>query len=528
MGICFNPDISKFMDSIRSKIYVDKSELIVFLNTVINTEQKHVCISRPRRFGKSMAVNMLAAYYGCEENTDSFFQLLKVHTDRSYQEHLNKYHILQINMQDFLSETNDVDKMITVLKSDICFELMEAYPDIDYRDRQNLCKVMQKVYSYTKRRFVILIDEWDCLFRVFQNDTEAQKKYLDFLRLWLKDQPYVALAYMTGILPIKKYGTHSALNMFYEYSMSDPGELAPYFGFMEEEVREVCARFGRSFEETKDWYDGYTESIADDRQTISIYNPKSVVEATLRRRFGTYWNQTETYEALLIYLRLNFDGLKDAIISMLAGERIPVNTSKFQNDMTEFSNRDDVLTLLIHLGYLTYNTQTACVSIPNKEVRMEWMNAVTSMDDFKGVAEAIMASQSLLQSLWEMEEEAVAAGIDKAHQEMSILQYNDENALSYTISLAFYAARECYTIVREFPSGKGFADVCFLPKSRYAEKPAILIELKWDRSARAAIRQIKEKEYAGVLDGYRNNLLLAGIDYEKGTKRHECKIKRLG
>lgn len=229
---------------------------------------------------------------------------------------------------------------------------------------------MKDIFAATNRPFVILIDEWDCLFREYEHNTEAQKKYLDFLRAWLKDQDYVALAYMTGILPIKKYGSHSALNMFTEYSMTDPGELAPFFGFTEEEVRGLCEEYSMSFEETCAWYDGY-RLVSGSRYGdvhYSMYSPKSVVEAMLRHKFGTYWNQTETYEALKVYIQMNLDGLKDAVVKMLAGERVEINTGTFSNDMTTFAGKDDVLTLLVHLGYLSYCWSDRTVSIPNREV----------------------------------------------------------------------------------------------------------------------------------------------------------------
>ena len=302
-------------------------------------------------------------------------------------------------------------------------------------------------------------------FREYKEDKEAQEIYLDFLRDMLKDKPCIHLAYMTGILPIKKYGTHSALNMFDEFSMIDPGPMAEYVGFTEEEVDALCQEYGMSFEETKAWYNGYglwTHSREGD-QFYSMYSPKSVVEAMLRHKFGTYWNQTETYEALKVYIQMNMDGLKDSVVEMLAGGSVRINTGTFSNDMTTFATKDDVLTLLVHLGYLTYDSLKEEVSIPNKEVSKEYVNAISTMD-WKEVITSVEASRKLLNSLWDMDEETVAEGIDKAHREISILQYNDENSLSCTINLAFYFAREYYTIVRELPTGKGFADICFIPR----------------------------------------------------------------
>jgi len=528
MGSYLNPGNFSFRGSLRSKIYVDKSELIARTNEVICTEQKYICVSRPRRFGKSMAANMLAAYYDRNESTEELFQNLAISKAESYKENLNQYDVIKINMQEFLSMSETMEEMLEMLKNYLVSDFKETYREVQFRDEKNLIQVMKDVFGYTRCPFVILIDEWDCLFREYKQNKEAQKKYLDFLRAWLKDKDYVALAYMTGILPIKKYGSHSALNMFTEYSMTNPREMAEYFGFTETEVRSLCERFQRNFEETKAWYDGYELVTVDGIERISyaMYSPKSVVDAMLSGVFDNYWNQTETYEALKAYIQLNFDGLKDAVIRMIAGERVQVNTGTFSNDMTNFQGKDDVLTLLIHLGYLSYHWPDKTVTIPNKEVSQEYINAISTMD-WSEVTASVEASKTLLEALWNLDEKAVAEGIDKAHREISILQYNNENALSCTINLAFYFAREYYTIVRELPTGKGFADICFIPRKMHLDKPAVIMELKWDKSARGAISQIKEKQYVDALKEYQGNLLLVGINYEKDTKKHTCVIEQI-
>ena len=504
MGHYLNPGTGLFEISLRSEIYIDKSRLIEQTNRYIKTQQRYLCVSRPRRFGKSMALDMLAAYYDRMEDTQNIFDKLEICQSQSYDQHLNQYDVLRINMQEFLSASNNVDEMLKLLQTRLIKELKERYTEIVEGD--NLVFAMQDIYAKTKYPFVILIDEWDCLFREYQQNQDAQKRYLDFLRLWLKDKEYVALAYMTGILPIKKYGSHSALNMFTEYSMTDPGSLAEFFGFTEEEVAKLCEEYGMDFEEARAWYNGYhlLTHNKNKNKIYAMYSPKSVVEAMMRHKFGTYWNQTETYEALKIYIQMNMDGLKDAIIKMLAGEKVTINTGTFSNDMTTFSSKDDVLTLLVHLGYLNYDNENEMVCIPNKEV-----------------------SKELLEALWNQDEEKVAKGIDKAHREISILQYNDENSLSCTITLAFYFAREYYTIIRELPTGKGFADICFLPRKKYADKPAMVIELKWDKTAQGAIAQIEEKQYVDALKDYKGNLIVAGVNYDKKTKEHHAEIKML-
>ena len=525
MGIYLNPGSDALEMAMNSQIFVDKSRLIEVTNRCVRTMQRFLCVSRPRRFGKSMAADMLAAYYERGEDASALFDCLAISHSNSYKKHLNQYDVIKINMQEFLSMSDNVENMLRELQDRITAELGREYPE--YVGDENLIYSMQNIYAGTKKSFVILIDEWDCLFREYQEDKEAQKKYLDFLRAWLKDKNYVALAYMTGILPVKKYGSHSALNMFTEYSMTNPREMAEFFGFTKEEVETLCQKYHRNFEEMQAWYDGY-ELVAMDGsrpKVYSMYSPKSVVDALISGAFDNYWNQTETYEALKIYIRMNYDGLKDAVIKMLAGENVQINTGTFSNDMTSFQGKDDVLTLLVHLGYLSYHWIEKSVSIPNKEVSQEYINAIKTMD-WHGVTSAIESSEKLLQALWSMDESAVAEGIEKVHEEISIIQYNDENSLSCVVSLAFYAAREYYTIVREFPSGKGFADICFIPRKIHMDKPAVIIELKWDKDAAGALKQIMEKQYPDALQDHKENLLLVGINYDKKTKSHTCMIQK--
>ena len=526
MGIYLNPGTIEFQESINSEIYVDKTMLIERTNAALRTKQKYMCISRPRRFGKSMAADMLAAYYGKDYDSAALFDGLEISHCETFSTHLNKYNVFKINMQEFLSMTQNVDEMLKVLQKRLIKELKYNYPE--YVDCDNLVFAMQDIFSYTGQSFIVLIDEWDCLFREYKQDEEAQRKYLDFLRVWLKDKAYIALVYMIGILLIKKYGTHSALNMFMEYSMTNPGNMAEYFGFTEKEVENLCIEYGISIEETKAWYNGYGLYSHNKQEDIlySIYNPKSVVEAMLRHRFGNYWNQTETYEALKIYIQMNMDGLKDAIIEILAGNSVRINIGTFHNDMTTFATRDDILTLLVHLGYLTYDVEKESVRIPNKEVAQEYINAISTMD-WKEVISSINNSRKLLEALWNLDSDKVAAGVDKAHEEISILQYNDENSLSCTISLAFYFAREYYTMIRELPTGKGFADICLIPRKIHMDKPAVIIELKWDKSASGAIAQIKEKKYIDALSEYQGNLILAGINYDKKIKKHSCLVEKV-
>ena len=496
MGNYLNPDNSKFQRAVNSDIYVDKTGLIKYTNRVINTMQAYVCVSRPRRFGKSMAADMLTAYYsrGCDSR--ELFAGLEIAKDENFGGYLNKYDTVFLNVQEFLSRSSDVKELIARIKQRVIRELTRQYPDVELFDSTDLAETMQDIYTESKCPFVLIIDEWDCIFREFKNDKEAQEKYLDFLRDLIKDKSYIHLAYMTGILPIKKY-----------------------VGFTESEVEKLCGEYQMDIDEIRNWYDGYSFE-----EVPSVYSPKSVISCMRLGRLGNYWNQTETFEALQLYIDMNFEGLRDDILSMLAGEEVPVNTGSFTNDMATFRTEDDVLTLLIHLGYLGYRYATKTVFIPNGEIRAEFVNAV-SVSDWGEVSNALKNSADTLQAIWQGREKQVAEGIRQAHFETSHIQYNDENALSYTISLALYAARNFYTFHRELSGGKGFADLVFIPRKRFMDKPALVVELKWDKDAAGAITQIREKEYCRSLEEYHGKLLLVGINYDKKTKEHSCKIE---
>lgn len=520
MGIYLNPGNNKFKRAVNSDIYVDKTGLIKYTNSIVNTLQSCVCVSRPRRFGKSMAADMLTAYYskGCDSR--ELFSGLEIAKDESFEEHLNKYDTIFLNMQEFLSRSSNVKALLERVEGKVIRELKKQYPDVELYDENDLAETMQDIFAESECPFIVIIDEWDCISREFKHDKAAQEIYLDFLRDLLKDKEYIYLAYMTGILPIKKYGTHSALNMFDEFSMIDPGPLAEYVGFTEKEVEALCQKYQMDINEIKNWYDGYSFEEVE-----SVYSPKSVVSCMRLGKLGNYWNQTETFEALQIYIDMNFEGLRDDILSMIAGETVPVNTRSFTNDMTTFRTEDDVLTLLIHLGYLGYRYADKTVFIPNEEIRSEYVSAI-AVSDWGEVSKALKNSADTLQAIWQGREEQVAEGIRQAHFETSHLQYNDENALSYTISLALYAARNFYTVHRELSGGKGFADIVYVPRKRFLDKPALVVELKWDKNAEGAIQQIKEKEYCRSLEEYKGNLLLVGINYDKKTQVHTCKIEQ--
>ena len=393
MGRYLNPGNEAFKISVSSEIYVDKSNLISFTNKRLEQEKRYICVSRPRRFRKSMTANMLCAYYDKSCNSKDLFHHLNIFQNEKFEQYLNQYDVIFLNIQHFLRKAGSPENLANYIEEKVLAEIRKVYGNLIDETETSLPDALASVFEQkdqSNRGFIFIIDEWDCIFRENKDNKQAHKYYLDFLKDLFKDRTYVKLAYMTGILPIKKYGTHSALNIFDEFSMTSPKHLAQYVGFTEEEVKELCTIYHMNFSEAQRWYDGYQF-----KNIKHIYNPKSIVDAMIDEEFKSYWNNTETYEALKVYIDMNFDGLKDAIIAMLGNINCQIDIGTFQNDMTNFLGKDDVLTLLIHLGYLAYNETTRTVFIPNEEVREEFLRVIRT-SGWNEVIRAISHSERLL------------------------------------------------------------------------------------------------------------------------------------
>jgi hypothetical protein len=522
MGIYINPENSSFKRAINSPIYVDKTELLGYTNRVLGTEQCCMCVSRPRRFGKSMTAGMLSAYYskGCDSR--ELFKNLKITEDSQYENHLNKYDVIHLDLTTFKQANISAETIVQLLSTSVIEELIEAYPDILASQENYLPAALAKLNQKAGISFIIIIDEWDMLFREYKEDTKAQEEYVDLLRGLFKAEPskhFIKLAYITGILPIKRYSSESALNNFDEFTMTSPKRLAEYIGFTEDEVYNLCQEYDMDFGEAKRWYDGYSFS-----RLQHVYSPNSVVKAMLSGEYENYWTNTVAYESLLDLISMDFDGLRECVIKLLAGEHIQTNIDTFENDMTGFHTRDDVLTGLIHLGYLAYDYKSRKVYIPNEEVKSAFFKAI-KRTKWSSVIQACKASDKLLDATIRGDAEAVAEGIDAVHRaNTSILNYNDENALSCVITLTYYNAMNDYTLIRELTAGLGYADIVFIPKI-YSDKPAMIVELKYNKTAEGAIRQIKDKKYVDSLKDYQGRILLVGINYDEKSKKHSCVIE---
>ena len=525
MGRFVNPDNSAFQAALNSRIYVDKTGLIACMNEVLDSTDAYICNSRPRRFGKSYAANMLAAYYSKGAESEKMFSDLEIGRSEDFKKHLNKYDVIHIDVQWFLINCEDADNVVPYITRVVLDELREVYPEILRQEVVSLPDALSLVKDKTGRKFIIIIDEWDVLIRDESANKKVQDEYIRFLRGMFKGtEPtkYIQLAYLTGILPIKKEKTQSALNNFREYSMLNAGCLASYIGFTEDEVKALCETYKKDFTEVKRWYDGYQLG------KYHVYNPNAVVNLMADGNFQSYWSGTASYDSIVPLINMDFDGLRGSIIEMLSGDHVPVDATSFQNDTTNFANKDDVITYLIHLGYLGYESKLKNAFVPNEEIRQELIRA-TKRKKWNELILFQQESENLLNQTLAMDGDAVAKSIEKIHMDYaSSIQYNNENSLSSVLAIAYLGAMQYYfKPIRELPTGRGFADFVYLPKPEYrSDYPALIVELKWNKMVQTALEQIKEKRYPESILSYTGDILLVGISYDKKDKSHQCKIER--
>lgn len=529
MGIYLNPGNDNFYKFVKAGIYVDKTGLIKELNKLVdNPARNFVCVSRPRRFGKTLAEDMLAAYYSKGADSASLFAPYEIAQSPDFKEYLNKFNVIYVDMNAMYSEWKSyVPKekreasAVDYVTSRICSDFRTQFVDVDFDEGSSLANYIQRVYEQKKETFIIIIDEYDVFVR-----EEASKEdfdlYLAFLNSLFKNtslKSAISLAYITGILPIIRDKIQSKLNTFHEYTILTPGLFAEYTGFTSTDVKKLCAKYNCSFEECKSWYDGYK------LKGFEIYNPQAVFNAVTNNDFRSYWSATSTYRVVAEKISMNFDGTKDDVITMLAGGRVDVNVEKYENRMDSFNSKDDVFTFLIHLGYLAYDEDEEVCYIPNREIHKEWQNAVSDNADYGETNKIIADSKNLLRETLAGNEEAVARALDISHMHVtSNRSYNNEDSLQSAIYLAYIYALNGYVIEKEATAGKGFADIVYIPFDK--TKAAMIVELKHNKSAATALNQIKEKEYFHCLANWQGELLFVGINYDEKTKKHECKIER--
>ncbi len=556
MGDIINPvEGNSFVDLVEAKdtrIFVDKTDFISHTNTLLNTDGKLLSLTRPRRFGKTVTADMLLAYYSKGYDGQKIFDGLKI-TDNdcnaSYETHLNKYDVIYIDMNsirdDYIAYTEDEDlqvkgvsTIVDYLQYSVIEELKENknYAELLSKSRKvgkkNLSSALKVICNHTKEQFILIMDEWDLIYRDYRNNTQLQESFIDFLRGLLKGkkgQASFALAYLTGILPIKKYNSQSALNGFDEYNMLSPGDYAPYFGFTDDEIAKIVEspNCKVSHKDLKEWYEGYKIKGVD------IYNPNSVCKAVTRNECISYWSKTSSNEEVVRLINMDFDGIKNDITNLIEGAKVQFDCGNFQNDMITIEEKDDVFSLLVCLGYLGCSDlaegedeDLKQAYVPNKEIKRALMGIIRKQEWYERM-ETIKRSENLLKAILELDGTTAAALIQDVHNSpaVTLLDYNDEESLTYCVMTGLlWSTLGKYISRREEQAGKGRADLIYEPAIK-GTAPLILIEFKYDGSAEEAIAQIKSQEYFKRYARQYRNIIIVGINYSTKTKDHQCLIE---
>ena len=542
MGIYFKPGNTGF-STVRSNFYIDRTGILDHLNSVLNTPENNqknindlnntgekkswlICFSLPRRSGKTTQAEMIYSYYDVSCDSHWLFDGLAISKCASYEEHMNQYHVVRMDIASLISDADNIQNIVPYIKKRLKRDLLKEYEELQLSSEDEFKDLLIEITEKTKRKFIFVIDEWDAVIRLAEHDPDTQQSYLDLLRSWFKDMTFtkdvIAMAFMTGILPIKKDKGQSALSDFTEYSILDPGPFAPYIGLHKDEVLSLCEKKGRDPMEIEAWYEGYRAG------DCHFYNPYSVINA-VNGPVKSYWRMSSANETLLNYVHADFEGMQQDIANLIAGGTRIVKTRSFQNDTVRFTCKDDVFTLLVHLGYLTYepagSAETIEVKIPNEEVRQEFVDMIETTD-MSFLSQLAKESGKLLEDTYQLNAKGVAEQIEKLHNSQAApLHYNDEQALRYRIKFGYIMALEKYITFDELPSGRGYADVVLVPK-RYFDVPVIIIELKWNKSAISAIKQIQDRRYQSVLENYGGEILFVGINYSTDTGKHTCEITR--
>ena len=553
MGCFLNPDndnsFIRLANSKNKYLLVDKTDFIEHINERINEDNRFLAVTRPRRFGKTVTAHMLSAYYSKGYVGQNIFDKLEIANKPSFVEHLNKYNVLYIDMisikDKYISYKADssfyiegIDDLVDFLQFIVVHELKQNQEYADQINnaplvgKKSLLSALEVVCKYTSEKFIFIMDEWDLICREYRNEPVLLEKFIEVMRGLFKSdggQACFALAYLTGILPIKKYNSQSALNVFKEYNMLTPEPYETYFGFTEDEVAEIVKspNCTLSHQELKKWYEGYKLN------GIDIYNPNSVVSAVSDGKCKSYWSRTSSNEEVVRLINMDFDGIKNDVMNLIEGARVVFDFSNFQNDMVTINNKNDVFSLLVCLGYLGCsdvggdgNYKQAYV--PNKEIKYALMGIIKGQEWFERI-ENIKRSESLLKAILELDATTVATLIQDVHNSpaVSLLDYNDEESLTYCVMTGLlWSTLGKYITRREEQAGKGRADLVYEPMLN-GTTPLILIEFKYDGSAEEAIAQIKKQEYFKRYSGQYRNIIIVGINYSTKTKDHQCLIEKL-
>ena len=549
MGSILNPTMENSFETLVNfkdkDIFVDKTDFIEKMSAKINADKRFFAVTRPRRFGKTVTAHMLLAYYSKGYIGKKIFDGLHIADKDNYAEHLNKYDVIYIDMNTIdglfdgysgqKQKVEGVNDLVDYFEYSVIKDLKSSNEFSKCLEKHQignmgLLETLLAITQDLNTRFIFIMDEWDLVYREYRDDEVLQKKFIKLLKNLFKSdggKACFALAYLTGILPIKKYNSQSALNGFDEYNMLSPGDYAPYFGFTEDEVANIVKspNCKVSHHDLKSWYEGYKIKGVD------IYNPNSVCKAVTRNECISYWSGTSSNEEFVRLINMDFDGIKEDIINLIEGDEVTFSCANFQNDMVTIKDKNDVFSLLVCLGYLgcaeTKNQYRKVAYVPNAEIKAVLMDIVREQNWYERM-ETIRRSENLLKAIKELDGTTVAAIIQDIHNSpaVALLDYNDEESLTYCVMTGLlWSTLDDYSYHREDQAGKGRVDLVYEPITR--RQPLILIEFKYDDSAEEAIKQIKEKEYFKRYAGQYRNIILVGINFSTKTKDHQCLIEKL-
>ena len=512
-----NIGYENYQKLLNTKFFVDKTDIIDKLNKHINTTNGYICITRPRRFGKSSVADMLAAYYTKNIDSSNLFNDLNISKSESYRKNLNSHNTIKIDFSKLPDEILTYEDYIGSIKSILEYEIKKSYPHIEEHRYDNTSDLLHK----SGDKFIFIFDEWDFIFNK-ELFIDNQNDFLEFLRGLLKDNPYVSLCYMTGILPIKKHSSNSALNMFDEFTFLNDGIYDDYFGFSENEVKQIVQKQSKlTYKDLEKWYNGYFTEDGN-----RIYNPRSVVKALETGKLRSYWTNTGKMDEVLQYLKYNTLEVRDDVVKLVNNQVVRVNIrEEYRAGQRTPKTRLEIYSAMIVLGFLSYHE--GLIKIPNQELMYEYEKALED-ESFGQVSEIIRRSEKMLEATLDKDKDTLVEILHDIHNmEIPVLKYNDENSLSCVVTLAYLSARDSYRIEREEKNGKGYTDFTFYP--RYSYESPFILELKKDDTTDNAIAQIKEKEYYKKFkQEYKDReILIVAICYNSKTKEHSVDIETI-
>ncbi len=517
----------------RKPYFVDKTALLKELIPLVEQGNNHICITRPRRFGKSVMAAMIGAFFGKGTDSSGIFDSLKIAQDSTfaYRQYMNQYDVIYINFIEAANESSSYEEFITTTKEILQEDLREAFPDVNFRKKGTAIQDLQKIYEHTQNKFILVFDEWDCIFHKTYTTDEDRRSFINWLAALTKDKGYIALSYMTGVLPIAKYSSGSTINNFDEYTMAVQPKFSEYFGFTDNEVDMLFERYQEresspaiTREDLRIWYDGYHTAGGE-----RLYNPRSVVKALSNNCLASYWTSSGQYMEIAAYIANDRDDVKKDVALMVLGEAVPTNVEEYAATSMKLSTRNEILSAMVVYGFLNY--ENGKVHIPNKELMDEFAKTIRERENMGYINRLAMESDRMLQATLRGDTKTMEEILQFAHDtETPLLDYNDETELTAIVNLVYLAARDSHYVERENKAGAGYTDFIFYPER--AGDDGLILELKVDDTPDAAIQQIKDRNYLLKFQGkmaekkrHTGRVLLVGIAYNKKRKDHHCKVE---